>query len=361
MGPDHYDRAPISARPIGRRVFVTNVEKQLVDRVPLGSEILAVDGIPTETYLVDRVIPFVSSSTEHALWEAAVIGWAPLGFGLAVGEPGSEVLFAIRTPDGEKRDIRLTRDAEKRAAAGQLEMMTEDSVMPNSLLEHRWLEEGVLYVALNSFNEEQIVERFKNEVVPELAKAKGVILDIRRNGGGNTPYATAILDYFVDQPLKGSAWRTREHVATYKAWASIGDPSYASYGKSAVWRPTEYSDFEPSSVPKFLGPVVVLISCFTGSAAEDFLIYIDGLERFTTVGEPTWGSTGQPLMLELPGGGGARICTKRNTYPDGRDFVGYGIQPQTPVERTLPALLGKEDPILSKGLEVLRQRQRPTS
>jgi len=79
-----------------------------------------------------------------------------------------------------------------------------------------------------------------------------------------------------------------------------------------------------------------------------------GWGRFTTVGEPTWGSTGQPLSLQLPGGGGARICTKRDTYPDGRDFVGYGVQPAVKIERTPAALIGKEDNILSKGLEVLK-------
>jgi len=277
-----------------------------------------------------------------------------LGFGLAVGEPGSEVTFTIHTPDGHKTDVRMTRDAEKRAAAGQLEMIAVESYPPKSLLEHRWLEEGVLYVVLNSFNDEQIVDRFKTEVVPELAKAKGVLLDIRQNGGGSSEIAKAILDYFVDQSLKGSAWRTREHVAAYKAWGAIGDQNYTRYAKGDAWKENEYQEFKPSNVSKFLGPVVVLISCYTGSAAEDFLIFIDGWGRFTTVGEPTWGSTGQPLSLQLPGGGGARICTKRDTYPDGRDFVGYGVQPAVKIERTPAALIGKEDNILSKGLEVLK-------
>jgi C-terminal processing protease CtpA/Prc len=43
------------------------------------------------------------------------------------------------------------------------------------------------------------------------------------------------------------------------------------------------------------------------------------------------GSAGQPLFLDLPGGGSARIVTKRDTYPAGRDFVGYGIRPAIPV------------------------------
>jgi hypothetical protein len=30
-------------------------------------------------------------------------------------------------------------------------------------------------------------------------------------------------------------------------------------------------------------------------------------------------------------GGGARVCSKRNTYPDGRESVGIGIQPDVVV------------------------------
>ena len=145
-------------------------------------------------------------------------------------------------------------------------------------------------------------------------------------------------------------------MAAYKAWGALGDQKYTTYAKGNAWKEGGYEEFKPSYRSKFLGPVVVLISCYTGSAAEDFLIFIDGLERFTTVGEPTFGSTGQPLLLQLPGGGGARICTKRDTYPDGRDFVGYGVQPKVKIERTPAALIGKEDNILSKGLEILKEK-----
>ncbi len=89
------------------------------------------------------------------------------------------------------------------------------------------------------------------------------------------------------------------------------------------------------------------------------MIFAAGLDRFVTVGEPTWGSTGQPQKFDLPGGGRARICTKRDTYPDGRDFVGYGIKPKVPVERTPESLIGNEDPVLEKGVEVLKDRVRP--
>src|SRR5262249_18011057 len=101
-------------------------------------------------------------------------------------------------------------------------------------------------------------------------------------------------------------------------------------------------------------PKVVLTSHSTASAAEDFLIFVDAIPDVTTVGEPTYGSTGQPYHFALPGGGKARACTHRVTFPDGRDFVGTGITPKVPVTMTVDDWLGGRDVVLEKGREVLR-------
>ena len=100
--------------------------------------------------------------------------------------------------------------------------------------------------------------------------------------------------------------------------------------------------------------MVVLIGHNTASAAEDFLIALDDLDCATVVGQNTFGSTGQPLSFKLPGGGSARVCTKRDTYPDGREFVGYGVKPDIYVEYTLKDLLDYKDPDLEKALEILK-------
>lgn len=39
------------------------------------------------------------------------------------------------------------------------------------------------------------------------------------------------------------------------------------------------------------------------------------------IGEPTFGSTGQPYHFEMPGGGFARVCTKEDTFANGRGLV----------------------------------------
>ncbi|MHC4742441.1 MAG: S41 family peptidase, partial [Planctomycetota bacterium] len=78
--------------------------------------------------------------------------------------------------------------------------------------------------------------------------------------------------------------------------------------------------------------------------------------RATVVGRKTAGSTGQPLSIKLPGFGGARICTKWDTYPDGREFVGIGIIPDVEVFPTSADIAENRDVVLEKGLEVLRSK-----
>jgi len=94
----------------------------------------------------------------------------------------------------------------------------------------------------------------------------------------------------------------------------------------------------------------------TFSAAEDFTIDFELMRRGKIIGEPTGGSTGQPLFFPLPGGGSARVCSKQNLYPDGRQFVGVGIQPQILVRPTVADFRASRDTVLEKALEYLQAR-----
>jgi C-terminal processing protease CtpA/Prc len=57
----------------------------------------------------------------------------------------------------------------------------------------------------------------------------------------------------------------------------------------------------------------------------------------------------------MPGGGSARVCTKKDTYPDGREFVGYGVKPDIEVRTTLKDYLENTDPALQKAIEYLKK------
>ncbi len=331
---------------IGNRAIVVNVDRSLEKQIPMGSEILEVDGSVTNEHITEKVLPYISSSTDYIRLEWAIErmlrGWI-----------NTTVTVSFRTPDGRTDKLQLTRNREGVDWLKSRELYHE-------LVEFKWLDDKVAYVALNSFNNDQVVEDFE-VLLPDLYDADGVILDLRNNGGGNTGIGAALLGHFTSDTLRGSAWKTREHVAAYKAWGQWADQDpwneqYRPYFEGTAWHEGEFHELAPAPGKKIEVPFIVLIGHMTGSAAEDFLIYADALDQATYVGRPSTGSTGQPLQFKLPGGGSARICTKKDTYPDGREFVGYGVQPHVPVEPTVESFLSGEDITLQKGIEVLNEK-----
>lgn len=61
-------------------------------------------------------------------------------------------------------------------------------------------------------------------------------------------------------------------------------------------------------------------------------------------------------MIKLPGGGSARICTKKDSYPDGREFVGFGIKPDIEIKETIESVLMDQDIVLDAALNYLKKK-----
>jgi C-terminal processing protease CtpA/Prc len=116
------------------------------------------------------------------------------------------------------------------------------------------------------------------------------------------------------------------------------------------WYSQGASELAPHGADPYRKPVVVLTSAHTYSAAEDFAVVFDAMKRGEIIGEPTGGSTGQPLQFPLPGGGAARICTKHDRYPDGKEFVGVGVQPAVLVHPTVKDFRAGRDTVLEAAI-----------
>jgi C-terminal processing protease CtpA/Prc len=92
----------------------------------------------------------------------------------------------------------------------------------------------------------------------------------------------------------------------------------------------------------------------TFSAADGFLVAWKNSGRAKIVGKPNGGSTGQLLSITLPGGGTARVCTKKDTFPDGTEWVGKGIVPDILVHPALADVQAGRDTALERALAFLR-------
>jgi len=357
---------PLQLLAIDQKIYVSQVLKGLSDSVPIGSELLTVNDQPIRQYLDQTVFPYVSASTEHHKWNNALFRlWS------ATSDTTTVYPMTFRTPDGKtiRFDSRLFSQRER----NQSQWLRGNGTSPaKSQLSRLTMQPGnIAHVELNSFGDKKVIDQFK-DMLPQLRSAKGIILDIRQNGGGNSDIGAEILKYFTtEKRLVGSAWRTREHRAAYKAWGTwqAKSPYDSTKAKTDAWYRRAYQTFTGDfwyagdtmtydndlNEPRLSMPVVVLAGNQTASAAEDLLVIIRQLKttRIPILGEPSMGTTGQPLPFDLPGGGSARICTKRDTYVNGTDFVGVGVKPDILVKPTVQSLISGRDVVLERALAVL--------
>jgi carboxyl-terminal processing protease len=349
VAAQHIDFPPVALQAMGQSAVVAAVEVSLHEALPLGSIVTSVDGCELKDHLQENVLPYAVASSPETRWEMAVRGVRLFGFGLLAGTPGSTALLTIHTPAGETRDVTVIRNLASRQPVWHGRPNLDLPVDP---LSFEWLDGEIAYVALNSFMDSQIIGQFE-AIKPELLKARGVVLDLRRNMGGSTGTGGAILDHFTDQELIGSRSRTRQSVAAHRAWGQHGGEQQP-HASGDTWLEIEAWLRQVTSGPKILVPTAVLIGRGTISAAEDFLILADRIPHFTTIGAPTFGSTGQPLLFDLPGGGMGCVVTKHDTYPDGREFVGSGIQPKIPVTYTIRDYAAGTDADLQTAIQFLQ-------
>ncbi len=345
------------------KVYVFDVNKSKEKEIPVGSEIVKVNGLSTSDYQQQFVNPYISASTENDLNNKAA-------YNLLSGLAGEAYDIEIKTPNGEIKQFHVTH------AATEEKELSSVPMPGRGLFEFKWLKNDIAYVAIRTFDDASVVTDFESKL-SELQKAKNIILDIRDNGGGSGRNALTIAKYFVaNDTLYGAKNYSREIIPTERAIGSFLTPQDTINGKSQwgiskeeatnlykAYSGTKFYtfDYTPTVVHtdiKFSVPTVVLSNNNTASAAEDILIYLYNEKNITRIGDYTNGSTGQPLQIELPGNTTAWICTKKVTLSNGEEFVGVGIKPHILIKRNLNDVLHptKYDSQLDEALKYLKQK-----
>jgi C-terminal processing protease CtpA/Prc len=255
------------------------------------------------------------------------------GYQLLSGDADEPVKLHLRDAAGRVHDELVPRSGYQDLTEGRP-------------FQFRSLPNKVAYIALDHFESDQGVKAFE-AALPHILNARALVIDVRSNGGGSTQFGLQLLSYLSRRPIAGLLSFQRVETSLDR-----------TQGKALVrWAPVAESGrpFEQTRERIFEAPVAVLIGAQTFSAAEDFVVAFESMKRGITVGEPTGGSTGQPLTFALPGGGFARVCVKRDVSPDGREFVGRGIEPTFEVKPTVADVRAGKDPVLELAVQRLTQ------
>ena len=165
-----------------------------------------------------------------------------------------------------------------------------------------------------------------------------LLLDIRDDGGGHSGLDLA------------GHFTAERYLASYKALRQPG-------GYDHFTEPLP-SYVTPAAGPHFPGPVVLLTSDQTASAAEDLTIALTQLPQVTLVGTATKGMLSDMYSVRLPNGLDVTLSNQRYTTPNGEPLEDVGVQPDILIENTPAAFQQSQDPVLQKALEVARKQLR---
>ncbi len=325
-----YSRPPVDTRFIEGRVIIGAVLDDSLRKqgISPGLEILKVDGVPVREYAESRFALYASASTP----QGATV--AMYEFNLLCGRPSESVALQLADATGQTftRVLRRTHMGFWSDARD---------------VEFRLLPGNIGYLALNSFGGEAVTAAF-DSLFPAILKTDGLVIDVRRNTGGNSSVGFDILGCLTDSAFTIFAKKVPLYSANARAMG----------GSGIRWEDGPSSKVPARGARSYLGPVVVLAGPRTASAAEDFCVAFDLMRRGAIVGAPTNGSTGQPLHVPLPGGGTLRFCAGHCLYPDGREYVGVGVLPTLPVSETVRDMRAGRDVALEAGLERLKRGHR---
>ena len=322
-----YGRPPLLAQLVAGRVLVQQVRHDSLQRTGIvpGLEIVRIDELPVVAYADRYVRPYQSGSTPQNV------------------DVQTYTYNLLRGP--RTRPVRVEfRDARGRLFTRVLPRRGYGKPKPPVATRLRFLPGNVALLEVNEFETDAGFRRF-TAAFDSIQQTNALIIDLRQNGGGNSSNGYHILNYLTTKPYLVGSYQSRIYSAVGRA-----------RGEGVRLQPVDTANYSaPAGGNRYYAkPVAVLIGGATFSAAEDFCSAYVGLKRGALVGEPTGGSTGQPLSFALPGGIMARVCTKRDAYPDGTEWNGQGIQPTLLVRPTVAALAAGEDPVLAAALRQLR-------
>lgn len=232
---------------------------------------------------------------------------------LVRGKKGTNVTLAVmRAKETTPRTFTITRD-DIQVPSTEYEEKTVGADKVGLLTIHEFGGDTIREV-------QEIIAGLKPEAL------KGLVVDLRYNGGGYLDGAISLTSMFIKQGT----------VVT------------------VAGRGTEKQVYEVTRNPILPDlPVVVLINQGTASASEIFAGALKDHNRAKVIGMQSYGKGTVQEVIDLPGGSSLRVTIARWLTPKGTDLGKVGVTPDIIVDLTQEDVTAEKDPQLQAALEVI--------
>jgi carboxyl-terminal processing protease len=232
-----------------------------------------------------------------------------LALKLILGKAGTEVKLTVLR-DNQKLDFAITR-----------------AKITVPVVESKMLDNGIAYIALHTFNEQTMVQ-LRAALKEMLAQnPKGLVFDLRDNGGGYLNTAIEVVSQFVP-----------DGVVMYEEY---GDHTRDTYTAKPGGLATKIN-------------LAVLINEGSASASEITAGAIQDRGRGKLVGVTSYGKGSVQNWIPLTSeAGGVRITIARWLTPNGTQISGKGLTPDIEVKMTEEDYTNARDPQLDAAVKYL--------
>ena len=225
------------------------------------------------------------------------------------GDVGSTVKITIER-DGQAKDFTVTRE---KIVAPDVESKVKD---------------GVGIITVSRFDKDTGTKVRSSAEDMKRQNVKGVILDLRGNGGG---YLEAGID-------TASVWLNNQVVVSERRDGKVVDERKSA--KNPVLGDT---------------PTVVLINAGSASASEIVAGALHDHGKAKLIGEKSFGKGSVQELVDLTNGDQLKVTVARWYTPNGKNITKEGIAPDAKVDLTKDDVNADKDPQLDTALQQLSQ------
>lgn len=347
-------RFPFLLADVDENGLIVQRELTKENRMPAFSRIIGINGIPAAE-LVERY--------------QKLYGGLPAWRRLLVKNNIRKLLYmdSIVSPFTIKGiintdTIEFVTEGYTRMQADSISKLLSAGMVQQSPFSLRFLENNIAVIDFNSMDGKLrdsfavFLERSFAEI--KNRNARGLIIDIRKNGGGDSGLGDLLLSYITGKPYRnvsGMKLKISEHSKAYNKMMGLDDPFF-KWKNGSLYEYKVDKLITPVNQPlRFHRQTAVLIGTGTFSSANMLTNAIKDYQLATLIGGPTaepGNDFGEIRTFMLPH---SRIVATTaikmfmRANGDENDFT--GIQPDIEVKATRMDILQKKDQALLKAVE----------
>ncbi len=336
----------------------------------------AIDGLPLESWLkaAGRFVAagspdFIRAESIRAL---RFIQELRAEFGR---EKSEKLLLGLRSPDGRLKSLEVS-------VARVKPLYSRSRVDRESGL----LNGGIGYLRIASMDDSPGFLRDLRKAMDRFRETRGLIIDVRGNGGGRRAALQTLFPYFLREedgprvaniaaarlgpgeerdrqegylenrdlyPVTASVWSPADRTVLERFGANFAPEWIPPREEFSAWH---YFVLRPErGVPLYPHPVCVLMDTGCFSATDIFLGAFKGWRNVMLLGTPSGGGSGRPRRYTLPHSRLSVLLSSMASFrPDGSLFEGKGVQPDFLLRPRATDFAGETDSVLDAAIDRLR-------